>query len=205
MSLHSVTSLDELDRLYDQPSEPSLVKELDRIIPEYRAFIEASPFVTIATSGPEGLDCSPRGDPPGFCRVVDDRTLIIPDRRGNNRLDSLRNLVRDPRISLLFLIPGVSETIRINGTAAISTDPELAKGFAHDGKVPRSLLVVTVGRVYFQCSKAVVRSKLWDPASRVERRSLPSAGQILAACTAGRVGGAAYDEAYPERLRQTLY
>lgn len=202
---HAVTTDAGLDEIYGQPIETALVKEQPRIIPEYRAFIEAAPFIVVASVGPGGLDCSPRGDPAGFVRIADERTVLVPDRRGNNRIDTLRNLVRDPRISLLFLVPGVSETIRINGTAAITAEPDLCASFAHDGKAPRTVIVVTVGSIYFQCSKAVIRSRLWDPASRVERRSLPSAGDILAACSAGRVGGAAYDEAYPERLRQTIY
>lgn len=205
MLSHEITSVPELDGLYDAAVGASLVKEVDRIIPEYRAFIEASPFLTIATAGPDGLDCSPRGDPPGFVRVVDERTVMIPDRRGNNRLDSLRNLLHDPRVALLFMVPGVGETIRINGRAAISTEPGLLASFVAEGKTPRSVLVVTAERVYFQCSKAVVRSRIWDPATQVERRSLPSAGDILAACSAGAMGGAEYDRIYPERIKATLY
>ena len=205
MDEHQITTEAELEHLYGEASEPSRVKELDRIIPEYARFIEATPFLVLATSGPDGLDCSPRGDPAGFVRIADDRTLLIPDRRGNNRIDSLRNIVRDPRVALLFLVPGVRETIRVNGRAAISTDPGLCGSFLMEGKAPRSVLAVTVESVYFQCSKAVVRSRLWDPAVQVERRSLPSAGDILAACSAGRVGGEAYDLAYPERLKATIY
>lgn len=205
MLSHEITTVPELDGLYDAAVGASLVKEVDRIIPEYRAFIEASPFLTIATAGPDGLDCSPRGDPPGFVRVVDERTVMIPDRRGNNRLDSLRNLLHDPRVALLFMVPGVGETIRINGRAAISTEPGLLASFVAEGKTPRSVLVVTAERVYFQCSKAVVRSRIWDPATQVERRSLPSAGDILTACSAGAMGGAEYDRIYPERIKATLY
>ena len=131
-----VESVAELEALYGDPSEAAIVKEVARITPHYRAYIEASPFVTLATSGPEGLDCSPRGDPAGFVRVHDEKTLMIPDRRGNNRIDSLRNLIRDPRISLLFLIPGCSETIRVNGRAQICTDPELCRSFEMQGKSP---------------------------------------------------------------------
>ena len=125
-----ISSLDALDEIYGESPEGALKKEIDHISDQYRAFIEAAPFVVVATVGPEGLDCSPRGDPAGFVRVVDERTVMIPDRRGNNRVDSLRNIVRDPRISLLFLIPGVGETIRINGTAQISVDPDLCASFA---------------------------------------------------------------------------
>lgn len=205
MTDHHVTSLDELAELYGEPPEAAILKEQTRIIPEYRAFIEAAPFLVLATSGPEGLDCSPRGDPAGFVRVRDERTLLIPDRRGNNRIDSLKNIVRDPRVALLFVIPGIRETIRVNGRAAISADPDLAESFAMQGKAPRTVLVVTAESVYFQCSKALVRSRLWDPASQVDRTSLPSAGDILAACTEGRVGGETYDRAYPERIKATIY
>jgi hypothetical protein len=171
----------------------------------YRALIEASPFFALATSGPNGLDCSPRGDPKGFVRVLDDKTVIVPDRRGNNRIDSLRNLINDPRVALLFLIPGMSETLRIVGRATISTDPELCASFAIQGKTPRSVLVIAVEQVFFQCAKAIVRSKLWDPATRVERASLPTPGKILAEITDGAMGGEAHDRAAPERLKATIY
>jgi len=167
--------------------------------------IEASPFMVMATSGPDGLDVSPRGDPPGFVVVENDRTLLIPDRRGNNRADSLSNLVADPRIALLFLIPGVGETLRVNGRAEISVDAAMLERFPAQGKLPRSVIVVRVERVYFQCPKALVRSDLWNPTKHIERRSLPSSGTILADITRGQVGGAEYDAAYPERLKATIY
>ena len=196
----------ELERLYsDAPYGPAVFKETDHISPQYRKLIEAAPFCVVATCGPEGLDCSPRGDPPGFVRVLDEHTLVIPDRRGNNRIDSLRNLVRDPRISLLFLIPGVGETMRINGRACISTDPKLTESFAMNGKVPKCVLVVTVERAYFQCTKAIIRSKLWDPASVVDRKTLPTPGSILAELTDGKMGGPEHDRAAPERIKQTIY
>jgi uncharacterized protein len=202
---HQITTLAELDALYGAPVESSLVKETDRITPEYNAFIAAAPFLVLASRGPEGLDCSPRGDAPGFVRVADEKTLLIPDRRGNNRIDSLRNIVRDPHVALLFLIPGVGETIRVNGRAAILVAPDLLDGFAVDGKPPRSVLSVTVHAVYFQCQKALIRSRLWNPDTHVERKTLPSAGRILAALSESRLGGDAYDRAYPERLKATLY
>jgi PPOX class probable FMN-dependent enzyme len=149
-----VTSEAPLDALYGQPAGPAGIKEIDHISEHYRRFIETSPFVILAISGPEGLDCTPRGDPPGFVRVVDSRIVILPDRRGNNRIDSLRNIVRDPRIALLFLIPGVGRTLRINGRAVISIDPDLCASFAMEGKVPRSVIAVTAERVYTQCPKA---------------------------------------------------
>jgi PPOX class probable FMN-dependent enzyme len=194
-----------LRELYGEPSDAAIAKEIDFVHPHYRAMIEASPFVVIATSGPDGLDVSPRGDPAGFVVVEDERTLLIPDRRGNNRCDSLNNLIDDPRIALLFLIPGVGETLRVNGRAEISVDPVLLERFPAQGKLPRSVMVVHVERVYFQCPKALVRSDLWNPAKHVERRSLPSSGTILADITRGRVGGAEYDAAYPARLKATIY
>jgi uncharacterized protein len=200
-----LTDATALRELYGQPSEGAIAKEIEYVHPHYRAMIEASPFMVMATSGPDGLDVSPRGDPPGFVVVADDRTLLIPDRRGNNRADSLNNLVADPRIALLFLIPGVGETLRVNGRAEISVDPPMLERFPAQGKLPRSVIVVHVERVYFQCPKALVRSDLWNPAKHVERRSLPSSGTILADITSGRVGGAEYDAAYPARLKATIY
>jgi uncharacterized protein len=174
-------------------------------VPEYQAFIEAAPFVALATRGPEGLDCSPRGDGPGFVRVRDEKTLLLPDRRGNNRIDSLRNIVRDPSVALLFLIPGIGETLRVNGRARISVEPSLLESFAIDGKAPKSVITITVEAVYFQCARAILRSELWNPQKHVARGSLPSAGQILAALSNNQVGGEAYDKELPERQRTTLY
>lgn len=200
-----ITTLDELEAIYGEPGEPSLVKEVSRITPEYRALIEASPFAVLATSGPEGLDCSPRGDEPGFVRVHDHETLMMPDRRGNNRADSLRNIVRDPRAALLFLIPGVGMTLRVNGRAWLTTDPVLLHSFAMDGKAPRSVMVMAVSAVYFQCARAIIRSDLWNPDSQVDPKSLPSAGEILAALSEERLGGAEYDQTWGERAKQTLW
>ncbi len=200
-----LTDATALRQLYGEPSDAAIAKEIDYVHPHYRAMIEASPFMVMATSGPDGLDVSPRGDPAGFIVVQDDRTLLIPDRRGNNRADSLNNLVADPRIALLFLIPGVGETLRVNGRAEICVDPAMLERFPAQGKLPRSVIVVHVERVYFQCPKALVRSDLWNPAKHVERRSLPSSGTILADITSGRVGGAEYDAAYPARLKATIY
>ena len=205
MTDHTVTTVEQLEAIYGQPSGAAVWKEIDHVNAQYRAFIEAAPFFALASNGPEGIDCSPRGDDPGFVRVADEKTLMIPDRRGNNRIDSLRNIVRDPRVSLLFLVPGVGETFRVIGRAAISTDPELCASFIFAGKTPRSVIVVAVERVYFQCSKAIIRSRLWDPSRHVERTSLPSNGTILAAITKGEMGGEEYDRAYPERLKATIY
>jgi PPOX class probable FMN-dependent enzyme len=200
-----VTTLDELESLYGHPGETSTVKEVDRITPHYAAFITASPFAALATSGPEGLDCSPRGDVAGFVRIHDERTLMLPDRRGNNRIDSLRNIVRDPRVALLFMIPGVGNTLRVNGRAAISVSPELLQSFAVDGQPPRSVIVMSVESVYFQCARAIIRSALWDPARHVDPKSLPSAGQILAALSENKVGGEDYDRAWPDRAARSMW
>jgi len=202
---HIVTNIEALERLYGQPFGPSIAKESDRITVHYRAFIEAAPFFALASAGADGLDCSPRGDAPGFVRVADEKTLLVPDRRGNNRIDTLRNILHDPRVALLFLIPGCGETIRVNGRAKISTDPALTQSFLVDGKAPRTVIVVSVDRIYYQCAKAIVRSKLWDASRHVDRTSLPSAGTILADLTQGRVGGPEHDRAAPERLKATLY
>jgi hypothetical protein len=203
---HVIATMAQLEALYEEPVyPPAKFKEVERITAAYRKLIEASPFFALATIGPDGLDCSPRGDPAGFVRVVDDKTVVIPDRRGNNRIDSLRNLITDSRVALLFLIPGVSETLRIMGRATISTDPELCASFTMQGKAPRSVLVVNVEKVFFQCAKAIVRSKLWDPATKVERSSLPTPGVILAEITDGKLGGPEHDRAYPDRLKATIY
>jgi PPOX class probable FMN-dependent enzyme len=202
---HLVTTTEQLEQHYGEVFPPAIAKEIDHVNAHYRAFIEAAPFFALATSGPDGLDCSPRGDPAGFVRVHDEKTLLIPDRRGNNRIDSLRNLVHDPRVALLFLIPGCSETIRVIGRVRISVDPALCKSFVMEGKTPRCVLVVAVERVYYQCAKAIVRSKLWDPATQIDRKSLPSSGTILAGITGGRIGGPEHDRGAPERLKATIY
>lgn len=201
----TITTIAELEALYGQPGEPSLVKEVAHVTPHYRALIEASPFAVLATSGPQGLDCSPRGDRPGFVRVQDEKTLLLPDRRGNNRVDSLRNIVVDPRAALLFLIPGVGTTLRVNGRALLSTDASLLAAFAVEDKAPRSVIVFTVEAIYFQCARAIVRSELWNPARHLAPETLPTPGQMLAALSQERVGGAEYDRSWSERARKTLW
>jgi PPOX class probable FMN-dependent enzyme len=201
---HLITSEAELEALYGLPSGAAVIKEIDYISDHYRAFIEASPFVVLATSGPDGLDCTPRGDPAGFVRVVDRHTVMLPERRGNNRLDSLRNIVRDPRIALLFLIPGIGRTLRINGRAAISVDSALCESFTMEGKVPRSVIVVTAERVYTQCPKALVRSHLWDPSRHLAESALPSSGTMMRALQQD-FDAESYDRDYPQRLKETIY
>lgn len=199
-----VTTEAELDALYGKPVGAAVIKEIGHISEHYRRFIEVSPFVVLATAGPEGLDCTPRGDPAGFVRVVDERTVMLPDRRGNNRIDSLRNIVRDPRIALLFLIPGIGRTLRINGRAVISVDPDLCASFTMEGKIPRSVIVVTAESVYTQCPKALVRSRLWDPSLHLAENALPSSGTMMKALQAG-FDADTYDREYPQRLKETIY
>ncbi|WP_299009204.1 pyridoxamine 5'-phosphate oxidase family protein [uncultured Caulobacter sp.] len=201
-----ITTIEALEALYQPaPLPAATVKVSDHITPHYAALIQASPFVALATVGPEGLDCSPRGDLPGFVRIADPKTLMLPDRRGNNRLDSLRNIVRDPRVALLFLIPGSGTTFRVNGRAKLSADPALLDSFAVDGKTPRTVTIVTVDEAYFQCARAIVRSGLWKAESQIDPKTIPSPGAMLAAVTAGEVGGEAYDQGWPERAAKTLW
>lgn len=200
----TVTTQEELALLFGSAAPASLHKEVPFIPACYRALIEASPFCVLATGGPGGLDASPRGDAPGFVVVEDEQTLLLPDRRGNNRVDSLRNIVADPRVALLFLIPGRGETLRVNGRAEIVLDAALLERFAVDGKRPSCVLAVTVEAVFFQCARAVLRARLWDRAA-AGGPDLPSAGQMLAALTGGDFDGAAYDRDLPQRQRTTLY
>lgn len=201
----SITTIEQLEALYGLPGETSLVKELDRIIPEYAAFIAASPFVALATSGPEGLDCSPRGDLPGFVRIADERTLLMPDRRGNNRADSLKNILRDPRVGLLFLVPGSGTTLRVNGRAQISIDADLCGSFAMEGKPARSVTEIAVESVYFQCARAIHRSDLWNPEKHADPKSLPTPGQILEATSLHAIDGKRYDAEWPERAKKSMW
>lgn len=203
--MNMITTIAELEALYGQPAENAIVKEVNYVTAQYRAYIEAAPFAALATCGPEGLDCTPRGDGPGFVRIHDPRTLLLPDRRGNNRTDSLRNIVRDPRVALLFLIPGIDNTLRVNGRARLSVEPALLESFAVKGKAPRSVMVIEIESIYFQCARAILRSELWNPARHLPADALPSAGQILAALSGQRVGGAEYDRQWPERAKQTLW
>jgi hypothetical protein len=202
--LSIIATTEQLEAIYGQPKDASTVKVADHVTPFYRVLIDNSPFAALATCGPEGLDCSPRGDLPGFVRVHDEKTLMMPDRRGNNRIDSLRNIVRDPRMALLFLIPGSGSTLRANGHGRVSADPDLLASFKMEGKSPRTVIVMTVGEIYFQCARAIVRSDLWNPDKRVDPRHLPTPGQILAAMSDNTVGGESYDREWPERARKTM-
>lgn len=205
MSDHIIRDVTSLEALYGEVSLGAQLKEMDWLHPHYAAIIKASPFAILATSGPGGLDASPRGDPSGLVEILDDKTLLLADRRGNNRLDSLRNIIADPRVALLFLVPGVGETLRVNGAAEISVAPDLMERLAVAGKEPRSVLVIHIETVFFQCARAILRSELWNPDRHVERASLPSPGQMLAATSVARIDGEAYDREQPVRLKTTLY
>ena len=177
---YNVTTLEELTALYKQVNPISISKETTVLTPAYRRWIELAPFFAIATNGADGLDCSPRGDAVGQgFRVLDDATIAIPDRRGNNRLDTLKNIVSDPKVALLFLTPGINETMRVNGQATITTDPDLIASFAVGGKEPASVIIVKIEAVYFQCARALIRSRLWDTDAKVDRSQVPTAGDMI--------------------------
>jgi len=206
--LDKITSASQLDEIYGKPVDPSLWKEIDHINAHYHQFIEASPFLILSTFGDKGIDCSPRGDPPGFVRVTNSKTILIPDRRGNNRLDSLRNILINPEVGLIFLIPNAGETIRVSGKAEILIDETLCESFAMNSKPASSVLKVTVEKAYYQCQKALIRSKLWESTSYPERSQLPTAGQ-MAQHFSKSIGiefdGEAYDREYPERMKKVIY
>jgi PPOX class probable FMN-dependent enzyme len=197
-------TVEELRAIYGEPHARSVAKETSYLNAQYQAFVKASPFVVLASSGEGGLDCSPKGDAPGFVRIIDERMLAVPDRPGNNRIDNLLNIIADSRVSLLFIVPGIGETLRVNGRAEISNDPELLQSFAVNGKPPRTVLIVSIEAVYFHCSKALVRSKLWDPAQHIARGEMPSAGAMIAAVSE-EFDAAAYDRELPERVKKSLY
>ena len=199
-----IETVDALRAIYNDPSEASLIKVTQALTPDYRRMIEASPFVALATVGPEGLDCSPRGDLGGVVRIQDDTTLLLPDWRGNNRVDSLINIVRDPRVALMFLVPGSTTTMRVNGRAVVSIDPPLLKSFEMDGKHPRSVTVVSIVEVYFQCARALIRSELWNPEKFVDPASLPTPGTLLKAAKAD-FDQDTYDREWPERAAKTMW
>lgn len=201
-----VETIAQLEAIYNAPvPAAATASDLSYLIPPYVELIEASPFFVLATSGPEGLDCSARGDPPGFVRVKDERTIMFPDRRGNNKIDSLRNIVRDPRVSLMFLFPGTGIILRLNGRALISTEEALLGSFAMAGAVPRSVVIVTVEAVFLQCARAIMRSKLWDAAAHIDPKRIPSVGDVLACATAGKEGGKQFDELASARMGQSLW
>ena len=200
-----ITSEAELSEMYGSPLERSIRKQIDHLDKYCRAFIAASPLLIIGTQGGTVADNSPRGDFPGFVKVADDHTLLIPDRRGNNRLDTLRNIVRNPSIGLLFLVPGVHETFRVNGEAFISRDASLTEQFPVQGKAPRTVIVVKVKEAYVQCSRALVRADIWNPAKHALPGSVPTMGTMMAAHTRGFVDAEVFDQEAKVRVPATLY
>lgn len=202
--MRKIETVAELNALYGQPVEASIIKVTPFLTPEYRRMIEASPFVALATVGPEGLDCSPRGDAGHVLYVEDERTILMPDWRGNNRVDSLSNIVRDPRVALMILIPGSNSTMRLNGHAVVAIDPELTQRFDIDGKHPRSVIVITIDEVYVQCARAVIRADLWNPEKFVAPESLPTVGQMMKSIKDG-FDGDSYDRNWSGRAAKTMW
>lgn len=193
----------DLADIYGAPSAAALRKVTDRVTPDYAAFLDAARFCVLATVGPEGSDASPRGDDGAVVRVIDPQHLALPDWRGNDRIDSLRNIVRDPRVSLMFMMRGSTTVIRVNGQARLTDDAGLRDSFARDSKAPRTVIVVQIGEIYFQCARAVMRAGLWSGAD--DSAGLPTPGQILAGLTQGQVGGAKYDAEWPGRAALTMW
>lgn len=202
--MSTIRSVEALEALYGQPGAASLRKVANHITPEYRAWIQASPFCTLATVGPDGVDASPRGDESEVVFELDPNTLAMPDRRGNNRMDSLRNIVADGRAALMFLIPGSGVVIRVNGRAEVSVDPELIARFTKEDHPPRSVILFHVSEIYFQCTRSVIRAGLWDAASWPFIDDLPTMGQILKAQDS-ELDGEAFDKAWPERSVKHLW
>ncbi len=198
-----VTSLQALSEHYEAPRELVLKKVAARLDATARAFIAASPFCVLATSGSNGPHATPRGDAPGFVACLENGDLALPDRRGNNRLDALRDIIENPNAALLFLIPGVAEALRVGGAARITTDPALAARFVERGKTPTSVILLSPREVYMQCAKSIVRSRLWGDTPRPE--GVPTAGQMIASHSGGMVDPAAHDAAAPARIAETLY
>lgn len=205
MSFEAIKDIESLEALYGTPGEASIVKVADNLTPKYRALIEASPFFALASVGPEGLDCSPRGERGGAFKIKDDKTIIIPDRRGNNRIDTLRNIVRDGRIGMLFLIPGAGTTIRLNGKAIVTKDPSLLESLLRDGKEPRSAIIVTIEEIYTQCSRAIMRSDLWNSKHFIQHGDIPTVGDVLKEQTQGRIDSVKYDKEWPDRAKKTMW
>lgn len=200
-----IRDVSTLEALFERVGEVSIKKEIGYLHPAYQAMISASPFVVLATVGPDGLDLSPRGDPPGFVHVQDEHTLLLPERRGNNRIDSLRNIVADPRVALFFMIPGIGETLRVNGQARISIAPNLLERFSMQGKAPKCVLEISVETVFFQCARAIQRSRLWEGIPEELRKTVPTPGTILEALTHSAIDGETYDRELPARQKSTLY
>ncbi len=198
-----ITTLDDLHAHYGQPAEAATIKVTPHLIPAYRAWIDRSRFCILTTVGPEGTDGSPRGDEGPVVTVLDPQTLALPDWYGNNRIDSLRNIVRDGRVSLMFLIPGANNALRVNGSARLTADPDLRGRFDRDGKQPRTVIVIRIAEVYSQCARALIRSALWT--SGDQSAGLPSVGDMLREISEGRIDGQVYDADWPGRAAQTMW
>ena len=202
---HRIETLDALSALYGSANPMSLAKETPFLTPEYQKWIEAASFFALASIGPGGLDCTPRGDAKGQAfQVLDQHTLVIPDRRGNNRLDTLKNIITDPRIALLFLIPGIHEALRINGRAHLTTKPDYLERFKVGDKLPLSAIVVDIETVYFQCARALKRAQLWDQSTHMTKHDVPTAGQMSKGAKPN-FDADAYDRELPARQAGTLY
>lgn len=196
-------SIAALEALYGKPGEASLVKVADRLTPTYRAWIMQSRFCVLSTVGPEGTDGSPRGDDGPVVAELDASHLALPDWRGNNRLDTLRNIVTDGRISLMFMVPGSDNVVRVNGKARLTTDEALRARFARDGKLPATVIVVQIGEVYSQCARALMRARLWEAGDETE--GLPTIGDMLKEMTSGAFDGESYDRDWPARAAKSLW
>ena len=204
--MQTIKTIAELEAIYhQQPVLASTAKEIDYLTPHYQKLVELSPFVALATIGPGGLDCSPRGDAKGFVRVLEPKTLAMPDRRGNNRIDSLRNILTDPRVALLFLIPGSGTTFRVNGTASLTTDKDLCQSFEVEENLPRSVIIINIEAAYFQCARAILRSGLWDSANHVAKETVPTSGEILEQLSSGQINATEYNSNWPARAKKSMW
>ena len=201
--MHKITEITELETLYGEPGAPSLQKVADRLTPLYRKWIMASKFCVLSTVGPQGTDGSPRGDDGPVVLELDERTLAMPDWRGNNRIDSLRNIVQDGRSSLMFMVPGSNNVVRVNGHAILTDDAALRARFDKKGRQPATVIVITIAEIYTQCARALMRAGMWSGTD--ESADLPTVGDILAEMTSGAEGGAPYDEAWGARAAKTMW
>lgn len=201
----TLSTVEQLESLFGAVGEASIAKETTVLHPIYQQWIAASPFAVLATVGSEGLDVSPRGDPAPLVRILNDTTILLPERRGNNRIDGLRNVLQDSRVALIFFIPGIRETIRVNGKASITVNQEILQSFAIDGARPKCILKISVESVFFQCGRALIRSGLWDLEKHQNASNIPSAGTILSALSQSGIDGVAYDADLPQRQKNTLY
>ena len=201
--MRPIEDLDALAALYGQPAAPALRKVARRMTPLYRKWILASRLCILSTVGPEGTDASPRGDTGPVVHELNPGRLALPDWRGNNRLDSLRNIVRDARVSLMFLVPGTDNVVRVNGRGMVTADADLRARFERDGRRPATVIVIDIAEIYTQCARALMRAETWTGGDQSE--GLPTVGQILAEMTDGEEGGAEYDRAWPARARNSLW